>query len=96
MHDSSSLRKNLSLSQADVAKSADDYADDVDSYRNLAVSRLVKRARDDEDDLDAYRNLAVSRLVKRAMAEVMRLPAKTLRNDSKAPQLSALWKTRVG
>ena len=49
---------------------------------------------DYEDDLTLYRNLAISRLVKKAMAE----PSIELagRSGSKTPQLSALWKTRVG
>ena len=49
---------------------------------------------DYEDDVTLYRNLAISRLVKKAMAE----PSIELagRSGSKTPQLSALWKTRVG
>ena len=50
---------------------------------------------DYEDDVTLYRNLAISRLVKKAMAAEPSIELAG-RSGSKTPQLSALWKTRVG
>ena len=63
-------------------------------------------AADDLEDLQLYRNLALSRLVKKA-AESAAFGGGfgsggraggylAARSGSKTPQLSALWKTRVG
>jgi len=52
-----------------------------------------------EHDLQVYRNLALSRLVKRAVeltAGVAHPNGLTGRSGSRTPELSALWKTRVG
>eukprot|EP00095_Tigriopus_kingsejongensis_P007887 snap_masked-scaffold127_size327531-processed-gene-2.4 protein:Tk07887 transcript:snap_masked-scaffold127_size327531-processed-gene-2.4-mRNA-1 annotation:"hypothetical protein GLAREA_08303" len=49
---------------------------------------------DYDDDLRLYRNLAISRLVKKALDDNAIEVAG--RSGSKTPQLSALWKTRVG
>ncbi|TRY71781.1 hypothetical protein TCAL_09553 [Tigriopus californicus] len=49
---------------------------------------------DYDDDLRIYRNLAISRLVKKALDDsTIEVSG---RSGSKTPQLSALWKTRVG
>ena len=45
-----------------------------------------------DDGLTLYRNLALSRLVKKALDNGHR----SARSGSRAPGLSALWKTRVG